>query len=220
MVGVSSIGQLWAPIRETAPASRVTALSVLIWDPWPARPWATRRSQDEALLGRLQQIGALAADGGGKAADLGDRFRGALKEFGPLVDGVAGAVCAAGFLIGEEREDEVSLGFAARAGEVAQHGKNHGVHVLHVHGAASPDQAVLQFGAEGVHRPLVAEGRDHVQVAVDHQGAGGGVLAGQPGHHAGAAGGDSKISASQPDFSHEPGGVFGGRPLPRPEPSP
>ena len=40
MVGVSRTGQSWAPIRATAAASSVTALSRLIIEPWPARPRA------------------------------------------------------------------------------------------------------------------------------------------------------------------------------------
>ena len=40
MVGVSRTGHWCAPIRATAPASRVTALSVLIIEPCPARPRA------------------------------------------------------------------------------------------------------------------------------------------------------------------------------------
>ena len=40
MVGVSRTGHWWAPIRATAAESRVTALSGLIIEPWPARPRA------------------------------------------------------------------------------------------------------------------------------------------------------------------------------------
>ena len=40
IVGVSRTGHSWAPIRATAAASPVTALSRLIIEPWPARPRA------------------------------------------------------------------------------------------------------------------------------------------------------------------------------------
>ena len=44
-VGVIRIGHSCRPIRATASASAVTALSSLTIEPWPARPSATSRSQ-------------------------------------------------------------------------------------------------------------------------------------------------------------------------------
>ena len=40
IAGVSRTGHSWAPIRATACEIRVTALSGLIIEPWPARPRA------------------------------------------------------------------------------------------------------------------------------------------------------------------------------------
>ena len=169
----------------------------------------------DALFGGLQEVGPLPADGGGEAAHLGDRFGGAFEEFGPVVHRVAGAVGAAGFLVGEEREDDVALGLFAGPGEAAQDGQDHGVHVLHVHGAAAPDQAVLQFAAERVHCPLVLQGGHHVEVAVDHQGTGGRIFTGHPGDHVGAAGRGFENFGGESHFFDQAGRVFGGRALPR-----
>ena len=44
-VGVTWIGNLCRPTRATASASAVTALSSLIIEPWPGRPFACMRSQ-------------------------------------------------------------------------------------------------------------------------------------------------------------------------------
>ncbi len=70
----------------------------------------------------------------------------------------------------------------------AYDGQHHRVHVLHVDGAAAPDHAVADLAGEGVHAPVGGVGRDHVEVAVDKEGIGGGVGALDPGHHVGAAG--------------------------------
>ena len=45
MVGVSCTGHSWRPIRATASARVVTALSGCTIDPWPAWPVAVRRIQ-------------------------------------------------------------------------------------------------------------------------------------------------------------------------------
>ena len=45
IAGVSRTGHSWAPIRATAAASELTALSSLIIEPCPARPRAVRRIQ-------------------------------------------------------------------------------------------------------------------------------------------------------------------------------
>ena len=45
-------------------------------------------------------------------------------------------------------------------------GEDHGVHVLHVDGAAAPEQAVLDHAAERVDRPVGGIGRNDVEVAV------------------------------------------------------
>ena len=61
-----------------------------------------------ALLRGLEQVQALAADGHAEAADLADRLGHALEEIGVVVHEPAGALAAAGLLVGQEREDDVA----------------------------------------------------------------------------------------------------------------
>ena len=67
------------------------AFSSLGTEPWPARPWARQPQPGDALLGGLQQVGALLAARRGRhgdavAADLADRLGDALEQLGVLVD--------------------------------------------------------------------------------------------------------------------------------------
>ena len=61
----------------------------------------------------------------------------------------------------------VARRLGAGAGEVAQVGQDHRVHVLHVDGAAAPDAAVALLGGERVDLPVGGVGRHDVEVAVD-----------------------------------------------------
>ena len=83
-------------------------------------------------------------------------------------DGVTGAVGASGLLVGEERENQVPLGFVSRPGKVPHDGEDHGVHVLHVHSSAAPNEAVLELCAEGVPLPLLPECGNYVEVPVSN----------------------------------------------------
>ena len=168
-MAVTSTGHSCAPIRATAAASRVTALSGLTCEPWPARPWATSRSHDDALLGGLQQVRAAAAEVDREAADLADRLGDALEQLGVVVDGVVRAVAAAGLLVGEEGEDDVARRPLAVAEHPAHGRQDDRVHVLHVDGAAAPEAAVALLAGERVDLPVRGAGRDDVQVAVHQQ---------------------------------------------------
>ncbi|MCY1239542.1 hypothetical protein D9M72_523390 [compost metagenome] len=92
----------------------------------------------------------MSADGGGEAADFRNGLCGAVEQFAPVFDCVPGSVGAARLLVGEKRKDQVPLGLAPGPGKVPHDSEDHGVHVLHVHGSAAPDQAVLEFGSEGI----------------------------------------------------------------------
>src|SRR5699024_1541888 len=145
-------------------------------------------------------VGAAAADLHGVAADLADGLGGSLEEFGLVVHRITGAVGAAVFLIGEERHDEISRGLPAVAFHIAHQGQDHGVHVLHVHGAAAPDHAVHLVPAEGVHLPVACLGGHHIEVPVHHQGIPAGVGAGDAQHHAGAADGGFEVGGFVADL--------------------
>jgi hypothetical protein len=150
-----------------------------------------------------------------KPAHFGDGLRSAFEELRAVVHRIPGTQGAAGLLVSEEGEDDVPLGLFPGPGEAPQDRKDHGVHVLHVDGAAAPDEPVLQFGAERVHGPLVLEGGNHVEVAVHYQGAGRRVLTGHPGDHVRAAGRRLKDLRFHADFFNEPGCILGRCPLPR-----
>lgn len=64
----------------------------------------------DALLRRLEKVGALPADGGGESAYLRYRLRGPFEQLRAVLDGELGAVDAPGLLIGKESKDDVLLG--------------------------------------------------------------------------------------------------------------
>ena len=74
----------------------------------------------------------------------------------------------AGLLVWEEGEDHVAPWTKASASPVAQDREDHGVHVLHVDSATSPDEAVLDDAAQRRNRPFRGNGRHDVQMPV-HQ---------------------------------------------------
>ena len=141
-----------------------------------------------ALFRGLQGVEAAAADGCAEPADFADGLGDALEEVSVLVHQEAGAVLAAGLLVGGEDEDDVAWRPSAFAGALAQDGQHHRVHVLHVDGAAAPDAAVLYLAGEGVDLPVGCVGGDDVEVTVDEEGGSCGVGAFPAGDHAGAGG--------------------------------
>ena len=153
---------------------------------------------------------------GGEAAHLGDRLGGALKEFRPVVHGPAGAVGAAGFLVGEEGEDDVALGLAARRGRsrAARRGSWRPC-------PSCPRRRGPRSGRpcssppNGSTRPLLLQRRDDVQVAVHHQRApADGSSPAIRVDDAGAARGGLEDFGVQPHLFDQPGRVLGGRALP------
>ncbi len=142
---------------------------------------------DERLLPRLQQVGALAADRDRVAADLADRLGGAVEELRMPVDEPARTGAAARLLVGEERHDELALGQRPRPEDVAERGEHHRVHVLHVHGAATPQHPVADLAGERVDAPVARVGRHDVEVTVQHERGLVGVASGNAGDDARAA---------------------------------
>lgn len=135
----------------------------------------------QPLLRGLDEVDPLSADVDGVAADLGDRLGGAGEELGVVAHDVAGPVFASGLLVGEEGDDEVAAGLQSLADHIADRSDDHRVHVLHVHGPPPPQQTVLDDAGEGVDAPVVGGGRDDVGVAVDDEGGGRRIDAGDPG---------------------------------------
>jgi len=103
------------------------------------------------------------------------------------VDQVVGSATAAVLLVGEERHDEVACRTLPRAQDVADRGQDHRIHVLHVDGAAAPEQAVFDLAAERVDGPVARVGRNDIEVTVDDEGRLARVGALDTGHHARAA---------------------------------
>ena len=60
-------------------------------------------------------------------------------------------------------------GLRPAAHHVAHRGERHGVHVLHVHRAATPQAAVLDLTRERVELPVGRVGRHDVEVTVHQQ---------------------------------------------------
>ena len=156
-------------MRATASASRVTALSCSSREPCAARPAGDQLDPDQGLLAGLHEVGALVAEGDRVAADLADGLGGAGEDLRVLLDQVVRAEHSAGFLVGEERDDEVAGRLLVGAEDVLERGEDHRIHVLHVDGAAAPEHAVLDDALERVDRPVVRLGGHHVEVAVDDQ---------------------------------------------------
>lgn len=152
-----------------------------------------------AVRGELEPGGAALARGDGVdpqgvarvegvGAGLADALGAALEEVGVAVGEESGAVGGAVLLVRGEGQHDVAPGAQARAGPGADSGEHHRVHVLHVDGAAAPDDAVADLAGERVDGPVRGLGGHHVEVAVDEQGVGGRVGAGDPGHDIGPAG--------------------------------
>ena len=103
-----------------------------------------------------------------EAADLADCLGAVGEEIGVVVDEVVRAQASAGLLVGDEGKHDVARWLTSGASPVAHQGKHHRVHVLHVDGAASPDE-VVDLPAERVDGPLIRVGRDDVEVPVDQK---------------------------------------------------
>ena len=108
---VTRIGNLCRPSRPTASDSSVTALSLLVIEPWPGRAVHREPHPVHALLGGLDQVEPqVLVDGEREAADLADRLRHALEQLRVVVDQVPRAEHAARLLVGEEGEHDVARG--------------------------------------------------------------------------------------------------------------
>src|SRR5206468_6473157 len=114
-------------------------------------------------------------DGDAEAADLADRLSAALEQIRVVVDEPVGAVEAAGLLVGDEGEYDVTARLLALADPVGDDGQRHRVHVLHVDSAAAPEAVVADLTGERIHLPVRGVGRYDVQVPVDQQRRSGGV---------------------------------------------
>ncbi len=138
-------------------------------------PGGHEAQPEDALLGGLDEVGAglpvaLGRHGHAVAADLADRLGDAVEELGTGLHDVVRAEDSPSLLVGEEGEDDIAWGLGTAAGQVADVGQDHGVHVLHVHRASTPDAPVAQLGTERVDLPVGSIGGHDVEVAVDAQG--------------------------------------------------
>ena len=122
------------------------------------------------LLGSLHQIEPqVVVHGQREPADLADRLGAALQQIGPVLHHPDRAFRATGLLVGGEDHPDRPTGGPPRAGTVPDDAQQHGVEVLHVDSAATPDAVVGDLGGERRHGPVGGVGRYHVEVAVDQQ---------------------------------------------------
>ena len=121
----------------------------------------------EPLLRGLEQVEArTVVERDAEAAHLADRLVAVAEQLGMVLGQPPRAGDAPHLLVGEEGDDEVPRRSPALPCPAAEHGQDHGIHVLHVHRAPAPDAAVDDLAAERVHRPLGGFGRNHVEMAV------------------------------------------------------
>ena len=110
-------GHSCAPIRATAPASAVTALSGLRIDPWPAVPSAISLQPGHSLLGCLDQIEPqVVAHGEREPTDLADRLGAVGEQLRVVVDEPVRTKVAAGLLVGGEDQPDRTSRRAVRCG--------------------------------------------------------------------------------------------------------
>ena len=85
------------------------------------------------------------------------------------VAGVQHDIAAAVFFVREEGHHEVTRWLTPAAQDVCDRGEDHGVHVLHVDRAASPQHPVANLSCEGVDRPVLSDSWHDVEVPVKEQ---------------------------------------------------
>ena len=86
-----------------------------------------------------------------------------------LLDEEARAVVAAVLLVGKDEQDEVARKLDAFLLRAQERVDEHRDPCLHVERAAPPDEAALEAGLEGRMRPLLADGRHDVHVALEQE---------------------------------------------------
>ncbi len=127
----------------------------------------------------------------------------------------ARTVCAACLLVGQEGQHNVPGRAAALAQPLAHHREHHGVHILHVDGAAAPDAVPFDLAGERVHPPVRRVGGHHIEVAMNEQGRPGRILAGDPGKQACPFGMRLQQYWLDADLSKQGGNVLSRRALAR-----
>jgi hypothetical protein len=119
-----------------------------------------------ALLAGLAEIEALATEGERHTTPFVDRKLG-VDQVAPMLPHPARPVLTAGFLVGEDSENEVPLQREPQALNRQHHAQFASHQPLGVDGTSSPDSPVDQFPTERVACPLVALHAD--DIAVGHE---------------------------------------------------
>jgi hypothetical protein len=170
---------------------------------------------EDALLRGLEQVEPAVVDGHAEAADLAHRVAHPVEGLAVVLHQVAGAVQAAGLLVGGEGEHDVARGSLAAGGHLLDDGQDHGVGALHVDRAPAPQVPVADLRGERVDRPVGADGGHDVEVPVQEQARTAGVGPGPAGDDAGPPGPALGDRGVEPASREDRGHVLGGRPLPR-----
>ena len=105
----------------------------------------------------------------GDPADLAERMANAGEGFGMLLREELRAEVSAGLLVGEHGEHDAAGRHAALCLRSEERRDHHRHARLHVERAASPYDAVGDLGRKRRMRPLLARGRDDVDVAVEEE---------------------------------------------------
>ncbi len=134
-----------------------------------ARPAHAAAQPADLLLRHLDRIKAAATDSLRCAAELADRVLHALEQLGMFVREEAGAEVAAVLLVAEDGENDVATWLDLGARGAQERVDHHRDAALHVERAAAPEPAVHQLASERRMRPLLARGRDDVDVPVQEE---------------------------------------------------
>ena len=164
-------GHSYAPIRATAAASSVTALSSIAERPVPGLTVGDELQPGHPLLRGLDQVEPkVVVHGQREPAHLTDRLLAALDAAPRCSSTIQRApFSAARLLVGGEHQPERPTRRGAGPGPGTDHAEQHGVEVLHVDRAATPDAPVDDLAGERRHRPVLGVRRYDVQVPVDQQ---------------------------------------------------
>ena len=167
-------GQVESPESSDGVAQRRDRVVLVDHGPVPRATVCRQPQPADSLLGRLHQIETeVVAHGHREAADLTDRLGDAVEQVRPVLDQPVRADRSTRLFVWQEHDDDVAIRLYAVARPRAHRGQRHAAHVLHVHGATTPEhlhpEVLADLGAERRHRPVPCLRRHHVEVAVDQQ---------------------------------------------------
>ena len=131
-----------------------------------ARAADRRLEPADLLFAELDRIEALPCDHLGDPAGLAERVTDAREELGVFLDEELRTEVAAVLLVAEHDEDHVARQLHLARGGAEERRDEHRDRTFHVDRAAPPDLAVDELPSERRPLPILAAGRDDVDVAL------------------------------------------------------